>query len=124
MKLFKKFLTSVCVLLAFHAFAIDVPAKYVGDWEGSWYLGGSSGAARLSIRSDGEGSLRLTNLDKFGDSEMPLENLKLIGNRINFSATGKVGDEFSSFAFLIGDGRLKGEAVYGGDDIKYRLSRK
>ena len=124
MKLFKKFLTSVCVLLAFHAFAIDVPAKYVGDWEGSWYLGSSSGAARLSIRSDGEGSLRLTNLDKFGDSEMPLENLKLIGNRINFSATGKVGDEFSSFAFLIGDGRLKGEAIYGGDDIKYRLSRK
>ena len=124
MKLFKKFLTSVCVLLAFHAFAIDVPAKYVGDWEGSWYLGGSSGAARLSIRSDGEGSLRLTNLDKFGDSEKPLENLKLIGNRINFSATSKAGDEFSSFAFLIGDGRLKGEAVYGGDDIKYRLSRK
>ena len=124
MKLFKKFLTSVCVLLAFHAFAIDVPAKYVGDWEGSWYLGGSSGAARLSIRSDGEGSLRLTNLDKFGDSEKPLENLKLIGNRINFSATSKAGDEFSSFAFLIGDGRLKGEGVYGGDDIKYRLSRK
>jgi hypothetical protein len=123
-KLFKKFLTSVCVLLAFHAFAIDVPAKYVGDWEGSWYLGGSSGAARLSIRSDGEGSLRLTNLDKFGDKEVPLENLKLIGNRINFSATGQAGDEFSSFAFLIGDGRLKGEAVYGGDDIKYRLSRK
>ncbi len=124
MKLFKKFLMSVCFLLAFHAFAIDVPAKYVGDWEGSWYLGDSSGAVRLSIRSDGQGSLRLTNLDKFGDSEMPLENLKLIGNRINFSATGKVGDEFSSFAFLIGDGRLKGEAVYGGDDIKYRLSRK
>jgi len=117
-------LMSVCLLLAFHAFAIDVPAKYVGDWEGSWYLGGSNGAARLSIRSDGEGSLRLTNLDKFGDSEMPLENLKLIGNRINFSATSKAGDEFSSFAFLIGDGRLKGEAVYGGDDIKYRLSRK
>jgi len=115
---------SVCLLLAFHAFAIDVPAKYVGDWEGSWYLGGSSGAARLSIRSDGEGSLRLTNLDKFGDSEIPLENLKLIGNRINFSAKGKAGDEFSSFAFLIGDGRLKGEAVFDGDDIKYRLSRK
>ena len=124
MKLFKKFLMSVCLLLAFHAFAIDVPAKYVGDWEGSWYLSGSSGTARLSIRSDGEGSLRLTNLDKFGDSEKPLENLKLIGNRINFSATGKAGGEFSSFAFLIGDGRLKGEAVYGGDDIKYRLSRK
>jgi hypothetical protein len=123
-KLFKKFLMSICLLFSFHAFAIDVPAKYVGDWEGSWYLGNSSGAAQLSIRPNGQGSLRLTNLDKFGDKEVPLENLKLIGNRINFSVTGKGGDEFSSFAFLIGDGRLKGEAVYGGDDIKYRLSRK
>jgi hypothetical protein len=123
-KSFKKFLMSMCLLFSFHAFAIDVPAKYVGDWEGSWYLGDSSGAAQLSIQSDGQGALRLTNLDKFGDKEVPLESLKLIGNRINFSATGKAGDEFSSFAFLIGDGRLKGEAVFDGDDIKYRLSRK
>lgn len=125
--LLKNFLF-LCVLtlatLATFAQANDTPQKYVGTWTGAWYEGMTSGTLWLTFQPNGNGSIRFTNLAKFGTSERPLTAIRFLGNRINFSANGEGVHDFVSHVFLIGGNKLRGNAEFDGLAVTYRLSKK
>ena len=120
-----KNLVVVCMLtLASFAHADDTPRKYVGTWSGAWHEGMTSGTLWLTFQPDGTGSIRFTNLEKFGADEVMLTSIRFLGNRINFSAHGMGIHDFVSHAFLIGGNKLRGNAEFGGLAVTYRLSKK
>lgn len=120
-----KNLVVVCMLtLASFVHANDAPQKYVGTWSGAWYEGMTSGTLWLTFEPDGTGSIRFTNLEKFGTDETPLISIRFLGNRINFSANGKGIHDFVSHVFLIGGNKLRGNAEFDGLAVTYRLSKK
>ena len=120
-----KNLLVVCILmLATFVHGDDTPRKYVGTWSGAWYEGMTSGTLWLTFQPDGTGSIRFTNLEKFGTDEVPLTSIRFLGNRINFSANGMGIHDFVSHVFLIGGNKLRGNAEFDGLAVIYRLSKK
>ena len=120
-----KNLLVVCILtLATFVHADDTPRKYVGTWSGAWHEGMTSGTLWLTFQPDGTGSIRFTNLEKFGADEVMLTSIRFLGNRINFSAHGMGIHDFVSNAFLIGGNKLRGNAEFDGLAVTYRLSKK
>lgn len=120
-----KNLLVVCILmLATFVHADDTPRKYVGTWSGAWHEGMTSGTLWLTFQPDGTGSIRFTNLEKFGADEVMLTSIRFLGNRINFSAHGMGIHDFVSHAFLIGGNKLRGNAEFDGLAVTYRLSKK
>jgi hypothetical protein len=120
-----KNLLVVCILmLATCVHADETPRKYVGTWSGAWYEGMTSGTLWLTFQPDGTGSIRFTNLEKFGTDEVPLTSIRFLGNRINFSANGMGIHDFVSHVFLIGGNKLRGNAEFDGLAVTYRLSKK
>ncbi|MBT6411190.1 MAG: hypothetical protein HOK08_01960 [Betaproteobacteria bacterium] len=120
-----KNLLVVCILtLATFVHADDTPRKYVGTWSGAWHEGMTSGTLWLTFQPNGTGSIRFTNLEKFGADEVMLTSIRFLGNRINFSAHGMGIHDFVSHAFLIGGNKLRGNAEFDGLAVTYRLSKK
>ena len=120
-----KNLLVVCILmLATFVHGDDTPRKYVGTWSGAWHEGMTSGTLWLTFQPDGTGSIRFTNLEKFGTDEVPLTSIRFLGNRINFSANGMGIHDFVSHVFLIGGNKLRGNAKFDGLAVTYRLSKK
>jgi hypothetical protein len=120
-----KNLLVVCILtLATFVHADDTPRKYVGTWSGAWHEGMTSGTLWLTFQPDGTGSIRFTNLEKFGADEVMLTSIRFLGNRINFSAHGMGIHDFVSHVFLIGGNKLRGNAEFDGLAVTYRLSKK
>jgi len=120
-----KNLLVVCILtLTTFVNAEETPQKYIGTWSGAWYEGMTSGTLWLTFQPDGTGSIRFTNLVKFGTDEMPLKSIRFLGNRINFSASGAGIQVFTSHVFLIGGNKLRGSAEFDGLTMTYRLSKK
>ena len=120
-----KNLLVVCILtLATFVHADDTPRKYVGTWSGAWHEGMTSGTLWLTFQPDGTGSIRFTNLEKFGADEVMLTSIRFLGNRINFSAHGMGIHDFVSHVFLIGGDKLRGNAEFDGLAVTYRLSKK
>ena len=120
-----KNLLVVCILtLATFVHADDTPRKYVGTWSGAWHEGMTSRTLWLTFQPDGTGSIRFTNLEKFGADEVMLTSIRFLGNRINFSAHGMGIHDFVSHAFLIGGNKLRGNAEFDGLAVTYRLSKK
>lgn len=111
-------------MLATFVHGDDTPRKYVGTWSGAWYEGMTSGTLWLTFQPDGTGSIRFTNLEKFGTDEVPLTSIRFLGNRINFSANGMGIHDFVSHVFLIGGNKLRGNAEFDGLAVTYRLSKK
>jgi hypothetical protein len=111
-------------MLATFVHADDTPRKYLGTWSGAWYEGMTSGTLWLTFQPDGTGSIRFTNLEKFGTDEVPLTSIRFLGNRINFSANGMGIHDFVSHVFLIGGNKLRGNAEFDGLAVTYRLSKK
>ena len=106
------------------AHADDTPQKYIGTWTGAWHEGMTSGTLWLTFQRNGNGSIRFTNLAKFGTSERSLTAIRFLGNRINFSANGQGVHDFVSHVFLIGGNKLRGNAEFDGLALTYRLSKK
>ena len=120
-----KNLLVVCILtLTTFVNAEETPQKYIGTWSGAWYEGMTSGTLWLTFQPDGTGSIRFTNLVKFGADEVMLTSIRFLGNRINFSANGMGIHDFVSHAFLIGGNKLRGNAEFDGLAVTYRLSKK
>ncbi len=120
-----KNLLVVCILtLATFVHADDTPRKYVGTWSGAWHEGMTSGTLWLTFQPDGTGSIRFTNLEKFGADEVMLTSIRFLGNRINLSANGMGIHDFVSHVFLIGGNKLRGNAEFDGLAVTYRLSKK
>ena len=120
-----KNLLVVCILtLTTFVNAEETPQKYIGTWSGAWHEGMTSGTLWLTFQPDGTGSIRFTNLEKFGADEVMLTSIRFLGNRINFSANGMGIHDFVSHAFLIGGNKLRGNAEFDGLAVTYRLSKK
>lgn len=103
------------------------PAAVVGTWSGPWYLGMTSGVARLALTGDGvlRGTLQMTNNEKFGEAEVPLAQAALDGNLVRFKATGADGRVLVAELPLAADGtRMKGLAKYGGYNVRFELTRQ
>ena len=122
--LLKNLLVGCILTLATFVHADDTPRKYVGTWSGAWHEGMTSGTLWLTFQPDGTGSIRFTNLEKFGADEVMLTSIRFLGNRINFSANGMGIHDFVSHAFLIGGNKLRGNAEFDGLAVTYRLSKK
>ena len=120
----KKFL-AVCVFaLATIVHADETPQKYVGTWSGAWYEGMTSGTLWLTFNPEGTGSIRFTNLEKFGKDVTLLSPIRFLGNRINFTANGDGAKDFVGHVFLIGEDKFRGSAEYDDLAVTFRLARE
>ncbi len=67
-----------------------------GQWSGVWYIGMSSGKARLVLDDNAPGHIRFTNLtDEFGDHDIPLERVAFDGETLSFSVPSKGSAKFT-----------------------------
>ena len=86
------FLTSAAVLLlasAATSMAADL-AELRGNWNGVWYIGMSSGKARLKLEDTNHGSIIFTNLsDEFGDTDIEITRIAYDGETLTFSVPSK-----------------------------------
>lgn len=98
--------------------------KLQGTWEGPWYIGMSSGKARVEIDAGGQGTIAFTNLENFGERPVALEKAAFDGKAFRFSAAGEGAQEFSASLQLRGDGQLLGNGKYGGFGARLELQRK
>ncbi|MFO1318985.1 MAG: hypothetical protein U1F52_05175 [Burkholderiales bacterium] len=101
-----------------------------GDWRGPWYLGMSSGIAtlRLTKTDDGSGlngSIQLTNNEKFGDEAARLLSMDVRDGHLVFRAAGADGQVMDArLAIPARDpGVLKGAAKYGGYKVRLELTK-
>ncbi|MFM8468321.1 MAG: hypothetical protein ACKOAO_12265 [Oxalobacteraceae bacterium] len=71
------------------ALAADLAALR-GQWSGVWYIGMSSGKAKLSVEGDNRARIRFTNLsDEFGDDDIDVTRLNFDGETLTFSVPSK-----------------------------------
>ncbi len=83
--------TTAAVLLASAAvsMAADI-AELRGNWSGVWYIGMSSGKARLKLEDSNRGSIIFTNLsDEFGDTDIEINRIAYDGQTLSFSVPSK-----------------------------------
>ena len=116
----KTFLALCVFALATIAHADEAPQKYIGTWSGAWYEGMTSGTLWLTFNPEGTGSIRFTNLEKFGKSVTLLSSIRFLGNRINFTAGGDGAKDFVGHVFLIGEDKFRGSAEYDGVAVTFR----
>jgi hypothetical protein len=98
-----------------------------GTWAGPWYLGMTSGIARLVLTGEGtlEGSLQLTNNERFGEEPMTLTDAAFDGTNLRFKVIGADGKALVAELPISGDGaRMKGFGKYGGYNVRFELSRQ
>ena len=96
-----------------------------GTWEGPWYIGMSSGKARIAIDGSGAGTIVFTNLENFGNNPVALEKAVFDGKSLKFSASGEGAHEFSASLQLRGAGeQLRGNGMYGGFGARLELQRR
>ena len=71
------------------AFAADL-ASLRGQWSGVWYIGMSSGKARLVMDDNNRTRISFTNLtDEFGDQDIDVTRLNYDGETLSFSVPSK-----------------------------------
>lgn len=95
-----------------------------GTWEGPWYIGMSSGKARIEIDAEGAGTIAFTNLENFGERPVPLEKVAFDGKAFRFSASGEGAHEFAVRLQLRGADELLGNGSYGGFGARLELRRR
>lgn len=95
-RLFKTSALALSLLAAASCtFAADL-AELRGQWSGVWYIGMSSGKARLKLDDTNSGSIIFTNLsDEFGDAEIDIIRLSYDGETLNFSVPSKGSAQFA-----------------------------
>ena len=71
------------------ALAADLAALR-GQWSGVWYIGMSSGKARLVMDDNNRTRISFTNLtDEFGDQDIDVTRLNYDGETLSFSVPSK-----------------------------------
>jgi hypothetical protein len=114
-------------LLAPSARAAGDAAAVRGTWAGPWYLGMTSGIARLVLSGEGalEGSLQMTNNERFGEETVRLTEAAFDGATLRFKVAGADGKALVAELPVSGDGaRMKGFGKYGGYNVRFELSRQ
>lgn len=104
----------------------DQPAV-AGTWAGPWYLGMTSGVAHLTLAGEGtlEGTLQMTNNEKFGEEAAKLTQAAADGTTLRFKVTGADGKALVAELPVSADGtRMKGFARYGGYNMRFELTRQ
>lgn len=92
------------------AFAADL-GTLRGQWSGVWYIGMSSGKARLVLDGPAHSRINFTNLnDEFGDQDIEVSSLSFDGNTLRFSVPSKGS---ASFAIALKNQR-EGQVLDGG----------
>lgn len=102
-------------------------ASVVGTWAGPWYLGMTSGVAHLELTGEGalEGTLQMTNNEKFGEEAAKLTQAVADGTTLRFKVTGADGKALVAELPVSADGtRMKGFARYGGYNMRFELTRQ
>lgn len=98
-----------------------------GTWAGPWYLGMTSGVARLTLAGEGvlEGTLQMTNNEKFGEEAVTLSQAAADGTTLRFKVMGADGKVLAAELPVSADGsRMKGFAKYGGYNMRFELTRQ
>ncbi|HWH47591.1 MAG TPA: hypothetical protein VN664_07310 [Burkholderiales bacterium] len=105
------------------AFA-DQASSLQGTWKGPWYIGMSSGLAKLEIAADGSGTIAFTNLENFGEEAAALTKTSFDGKTFRFVASGTGGGAFTVGLQLEAGGKqLRGNGKYGGFGARLELQR-
>lgn len=95
-----------------------------GVWAGPWYIGMTSGLARMEIAADGSGNIAFTNLENFGEDPVALAKTSFDGKTFGFTASGTGGIAFSAAMQLAGGGKqMRGNGKYGGFGARLELGR-
>lgn len=103
------------------------PAAVRGTWTGPWYLGMTSGIARLALSGEGalEGTLQMTNNERFGEETAKLTEAAFDNGTVRFKVTGADGKALAAELPLSADGtKMKGFGKYGGYSVRFELSRQ
>jgi len=95
-----------------------------GTWEGPWYIGMSSGKARIEIDASGAGMIAFTNLENFTDRPVALEKASFDGKAFRFTASGEGAHTFSAVLQMRDGGEeMRGNGKYGGFGARVELKR-
>ena len=121
--MFKKYFFIVC--LGFYSIcsaATDV-ATLQGEWSGVWYIGMSSGKAHLHFDHNSS-HISFTNLEEFGEEDIPLSKLSIDSGSVNFSVPSKYSAAFQIQLKIKSDGQtLDGGGKFDGAGAKLVFNR-
>jgi len=93
-----------------------------GVWTGPWYQGMSSGKARFEI--DGSnGTMELTNAERFGDGTHPLQKVTFDGKTFTFEALGDSGAMTGKLQLNARGDQMKGAGRHEGFAVRFELAR-
>ena len=102
----------------------DQVTSLQGTWKGPWYIGMSSGLAKMEIAADGSGTIVFTNLENFGEEPAALTKTSFDGKTFRFSASGTGSVVFSAGLQLESGGKqLRGSGKHGGFGARLELQR-
>jgi hypothetical protein len=102
----------------------DQASSLQGTWKGPWYIGMSSGLAKMEIAADGSGTIAFTNLENFGEEPVALTKTSFDGKIFKFAASGTGGIAFSvGLQPGAGGKQLRGNGKYGGFGARLELQR-
>ena len=102
----------------------DQTSSLQGTWKGPWYIGMSSGLAKMEIAADGSGTIAFTNLENFGEEPVTLTKMSFDGKTLKFAASGTGGVAFSAgLQPGAGGKQLRGNGKYGGFGARLELQR-
>lgn len=97
---------ALALMTAAGAFAADLGALN-GSWSGVWYIGMSSGKAKMVLEDGNRGRISFTNLsDEFGDTDIDLTKIAYDGETLTFSVPSKSSAYFAVSLKNRREGRL------------------
>jgi hypothetical protein len=103
--------------------AAEGSGAVAGLWEGPWYRGMTSGKVQLQVEGGG-GTIRFTNLDKFGDAAHLLTNTSMDGRAFQFRSEGEAGGPLTATLKLNEAGtEMKGLGRFDGFPLRFEVKR-
>jgi hypothetical protein len=103
--------------------AAEGSGAVAGLWEGPWYRGMTSGKVKLQVEGGG-GTIRFTNLDKFGDAARALTNTSFDGRAFQFRSEGETGGPLTATLKLNEAGtEMKGMGRFDGFPLRFEVKR-
>lgn len=100
-----------------------VDTRYIGNWNGTWVEGMSSGNATLSITENG-GQFAFTALPAFGRDPAAINKIKGTAGQLSFHVIGADGRVMRFELMPLSEfKKLKGKAHYDGLHMEVELFR-
>ncbi len=97
---------------------------FIGQWQGVWHIGMSSGKVMLTLSQDAPGVIAFTNMPGFGNGDTVLQKTAVEAQSLMLSVQSEHSTTLTArFQFKPGGHTLEGMGQYAGAGVKLELHK-